>query len=187
MKKTLNKKSYKGWIAAVLLLAFVVGCGSDATTSTGTSEDSKQETTAPAEEKPAEETKKTYSIGEQIVVKTSKGEYNFTITGISETEDRNQFSDTQADRVVIIDYTYENINLEDDLYISDMSFKGYDANGTSLSTYPASTEYAQSVGAGRNNSAQMAFALNNATNEIELEYYDNMFNSKSDAMIAITW
>ena len=184
-----KKAWYKRWYVLALMVVFLAGCSSDATTSSSSSETPTEETTTTqtptVEETPAE--KSTFTIGEQIIVTTSKGEYNVTITGVSETADRNQFSDTQADRVVIIDYTYENVSQEDDLFISDMSFKAYDANGTALETYPATTTYAQGVGAGRNTSAQMAFALNNPTNEIELEYYDNMFNSKSDALIVLTW
>lgn len=185
VKKT-KKAWYKRWYMLAFLLVFVVGCGSDATTSSGGNSDTPTEETA-SSETPQAETKATYHVGETIAVETSSGKYNFTITGIAETTERNQFSETQADRVVIIDYTYENIDQESDLFISDMSFKAYDASGSALATYPVTTTYAQGVGAGRNTSAQMAFALNNETNEIELEYYDNMFNSKSDAIIVLTW
>ncbi|MGL6057256.1 MAG: DUF4352 domain-containing protein [Culicoidibacterales bacterium] len=192
MEKTVKKIVRNRLWMITLMLVFITGCGSNATTSSGGSTTPSTETTQTTTPSVEEETssvdaKSTFSIGEQIVIETSKGEYKLTITGITETDDRNQFSDKQADRVVIIDYAYENVSQEDDLYISDMSFKAYDANGTALSTYPATIEYPQSVGIGRNTSAQMAFALNNETNEIELEYYDNMFSSKSDALIMLTW
>lgn len=162
------------------------------TEQTETPEQSKKETykvgdtieQTEASEQPKE---KTYKVGDTIKINNSDGSYTLTITGVSETADRNQFSDIKADRVIIIDYVYENIDTDDELYIFDLKFKAYDADNNTLEIYPADIKYSKSIGAGRKTTGQMAFALNNATNKIELEYFDNMFNDSKDCLIVIEW
>jgi len=131
--------------------------------------------------------KKTYGLNEDVYIKNDDGEYRLKITGVSETSERNEFSDKQADRVIIISYEYENISLSYDLYVGDYDFNAYDADNNKLETYPADTKYAGSVGPGRKTTASMAFALNNATNYVELEYYDNIFYSSSDCIFKLEW
>lgn len=128
-----------------------------------------------------------YKIGDVIKVSTSNGSYSLTITGVTETDERNEFSDTKADRVIIVDYAYENIDVDDELYIFESNFKAYDADNNSLETYPADIKSADSISAGRKTTGQMAFALNNSTNKIELEYFDNMFNDSKDCLIVLEW
>lgn len=128
-----------------------------------------------------------YKLGDTIDITTKKGSYRLRIDGISETNDRNQFSDKRADRLVLIDYSYENIDMEEDLYIFIPNFKAYDKDSNSLEAYPLIGKFAEKVSAGRKTSGQMAFALNNNSNYIELEHYNNMFQSKKDCMIIIEW
>ena len=101
-------------LVLVLSLLFLSGCSSNATTSSssyGTSSGNQ---------------KTEYGMNQDIYIKNSSGEYRLKITGIRETADRNEFSDTVANRVIIISYEYENISQEDDLYISDYDFKVYE-------------------------------------------------------------
>lgn len=130
---------------------------------------------------------KSYGLNEDVYIKSDDGEYRLRITNISETSDRNPFSDVVANRVIIIDYEYENISDEDDVLISDYNFKVYDSNNDKLETYPVTTKYGGSVGVGRKVTASMAYALNNDSNYIELEYYDNMFYSRSNCIFKINW
>lgn len=156
--------------------------------------ETEQESTESSEQSDATSDKTIYHVGDVIDVKSDNGEYKLCITKVTETDERNEFSDTQADRVVIIDYEFENVdyNVEfgdyknNELSISDFDFKMYDADGNVLKTYPASTDYAQSVSPGHKSSGQMAYALNNATNYIEAEYSDNIFMS-SDFTIELEW
>lgn len=53
-------------------------------------------------------TVKTYTLNEPVTINKSSGSYTLTITEITETADRNQFSDVVANRVIIISYSYEN-------------------------------------------------------------------------------
>ena len=158
------------------------------------SETDEQSTEQSSESSNATSDKTIYHIGDVIDVKTDNGEYKLCITKVTETDERNEFSDTQADRVVIIDYEFENVdyNVEfgdyknNQLSISDFDFNMYDADGNVLKTYPASTDYAQAVSPGHKSSGQMAYALNNSTNYIEAEYSDNIFMS-SDFTIELEW
>ena len=166
-------------IICFVMMFTLVGCDSGAETSnnpSGTSENSS-----------TENTKKSYGLNEDVYITNSSGEYKFKITGISETSDRNEFSDKVVNRVIIISYEYENISLEDDLSIDDWNFKIYDKDNNVMETYPVDTKYGDSIGQGRKATATVAYALNNDSNYIEVEYYDNMFNSKSDCVFKLEW
>lgn len=161
-------------LVGIMFMVFAVGSGTNTTTSTTGSSGSTANLT-------------TYKLNDDIYVKNNNYEYRVKFTNIYETSDRNQFADQQADRVIIIEYEYENISKEGDLYISDMNFKLYDKDNSQLDTYPASIKYPDSISKGRKASASAAFALNNDNNYIELEFYDNMFNSKPDFKVVFEW
>lgn len=129
----------------------------------------------------------TYRLNEDIYITNSEGKYRVKFTNITETDDRNSYSDKQADRVVIIEYEYENMTDPEDLYISDYNFKLYDKDNNQLETYPIDIKYPGSVSTGRKATASAAFALNDSNNYIELEYYDNMFNDKADCKVILEW
>lgn len=167
----------------------------DADTNTA---DNQQNYDNNAENSPKQEIKsEAYHIGDEIIVDTKNGSYSLCITGVHETDSRNQFWDKQADRVVAIDYKYENIShaVESDfldysnneLFISEMDFKMYDADGNLMETYPADiTNYPRAVSPGHKVSATMAYALNNDQNYIEAEYHDKA-SSDSDFTIELEW
>lgn len=163
-------------LCSIMFLVFAVGSSSNVTTSTnsdGTTSSTNELTT--------------YKLNEDIYVTNSSGKYRIKFTKISETSERNEFSDKQANRVVIIEYEYENISQEDDLYISEMDFKLYDKENNQLETYPLSTKYPSNISKGRKTTASVAYALNSDSNYIELEYYDNMFNSKANCKVVFEW
>ena len=170
----MRKKSFL-FLGVILLLITLTGCDSNAVTS------DTQGSSTPSVNK------KIYGLNEDVYITNDSGEYRLKITGIKETSERNQFSDVEANRVVIISYEYENISLTDDLYISDYDFKVYDKDNNNLETYPADTKYSSSVGVGRKSSGEMALALNNNNNYMEVEFYDNMWNSSSDCIFKIEW
>ena len=169
----------KALISILLILLLCTACSAPSSISTTQQSDSSASEQAE---------KKTFAIGEECFVKNDNGEYKITITGIKETDDRNEFSDIEAERVVIVSYTYENISCADDLYVSDMNFKLYDADGNILESYPVvDVTYPDSIGQGRKCSADAAYALNNPQNHIELELYGNMFSSTADCMFLLEW
>jgi len=129
----------------------------------------------------------TYKLNEDIYITNNNGKYRIKFTGVTETKERNSYSDKQADRVVMIEYEYENMDMNEDLYISEYNFKLYDKDNNSLDTYPVTIKYPSSVSSGRKGTASAAFALNNDSNYIELEFYDNMFNDKADCKVILEW
>lgn len=80
-------------LCGVLYFMLAVGSGSTATTSgdaNGTTSKTKEITT--------------YKLNDDIYVTNSHGKYRIKFTGVSETDDRNSFSDKQADRVILVEY-----------------------------------------------------------------------------------
>lgn len=163
-------------LCGVLYFMLAVGSGSTATTSSdanGTTSQTKEMAT--------------YKLNEDIYITNSHGKYRIKFTGVSETDDRNSYSDIQADRVVLIEYEYENMDMDQDLFVSDLEFKLYDKDNNQLETYPVDMKYASSVSSGRKATASIAYALNNDSNYIELEYYDNIYNGKADCKVILEW
>ena len=164
-------------LCSIMFLVFAVGSSSSNVT-TSTNSDGTQSSTHDLA---------AYKLNDDIYVTNNSGKYRVKFTNIYETSSRNQFSDKQANRVVIIEYEYENISLNDDLYISELSFKLYDKENNQLETYPADTKYPSNISKGRKTTASVAFALNSNNNYIELEFYDNMFNSKANCKVIFEW
>ena len=84
------------------------------------------------------------TLNTPFTVETEKGNYLLTIEGARETEERNQFSEKEVKKVVMLDYTYENINFGEkdgsDLYIDEYAFQVLDDEGNVLDTYPVYDE-----------------------------------------------
>ncbi len=130
-----------------------------------------------------------FGVGETAYLSDSSGVkiMSLTINDAKLIDERNEFSDKKADKVVEIDYTYENIGSEENLNILDSHFKVYDASGNVLETYPAGGDkHSQAISKGKKCSANMSFALNNESNELEIEFYENMFNDKPTGVFKIT-
>lgn len=183
IRKKSKKKALIFFISGIIcfVISFALSPADTTTEKTGNSEVTSKEKTN------NESQDEIYKVGDTIKVNTSNGSYSLTVSGVSETKERNEFSDIKADRVIIIDYSYENIDVPEELYIFESNFKAYDADNNALESYPANIKSSDSIGAGRKTSGQMAFALNNDTNKIELEYFDNMFNDTKDCLIVLEW
>ncbi|WP_346916556.1 DUF4352 domain-containing protein [Clostridium sp.] len=130
-----------------------------------------------------------FKVGETAYLTDANGVkvMSLTIDGAKLIEERNSYSDKQADKVVEIDYTYENIGSEENLNIFSSHFKIYDASGNVLETYPSGGDkHSQAISKGKKCNANMSFALNNESNELEIEFYENMYNSKPTGTFKIT-
>lgn len=93
-------------IVLVLFVTLTLGaCGS--------SEEKDTNKPTKTEEKKEE---KIYTIGETVTyTKNSKDLIHFTVDSVRNTDDRNEFADSQPEQVIIIHYSYENIANEDDI------------------------------------------------------------------------
>lgn len=172
----LVKKKSKGMGVAGIVLAIIsfviLFSGGDTKTITTTSNNSGNDI-------------KECKIGDTITIKNGTDEYTVQITGVKETDDRNEFSDKKPKQVFLIDYTYVCNKTEDGLYVSDMNFKIVDEQGEIGYTYPIDTKNPQSITAGTTCKAQMAFGVNNTSKKIKLQFFDNMFNGNPTAIYEI--
>lgn len=133
-------------------------------------------------EVPIVETPQIYRFGlnETVPMTTTYGDYEITFTDAYFTDERNQFSDTQADKVLIIVYEYKNVsyvpNYTDGLFICEgLDYKVYGEDGFSLETYPASLPYYQdTVSVGRSSKGSEAFAVVGDQHHFEIELGSNV-------------
>jgi len=167
----------KLWIVALFLALWLSGCGGTAVTSTGKAEPGHTAQMPPSEV-PAD--KKVYGVGERAVI---DGEYALTIIGVTETKERNQFSDKAVAQVLIIDYQYENLALEErDVYISDMDFKFVDSGGNMCDTYPVSGPYSPcKTPLAARTLASMTVGTVEKSDSLRILFYDNIFASEPTA------
>ncbi|MTP79786.1 hypothetical protein GMB70_14155 [Turicibacter sanguinis] len=144
---------------------------------------------APKEEKPKEEAITRYSLGDTLTVSEDGVDlYEITFDKAFLTEDRNQFSEKEVDHVVVLEYTYKNLNQEDGTYIvSGLDYKVYDSAGKLLETYPAGTTlYGDTVSVGRTSTSQEAFGYTGDANQtLEVEIYASGFSAKPIAIVEV--
>lgn len=83
-------------------------------------------------------------LNQPFIVETDNGNYTLTIEGARATDKRNEFSDIQAKKVAMLDYTYENTSFGQqtgqDLYIDGYAFQVLDDEGNVLGDYPVYDE-----------------------------------------------
>lgn len=133
-------------------------------------------------EVPIVETPQVYRFGlnETVPMTTTYGDYEITFTDAYFTDERNQFSDTQADKVLIIVYEYKNVSYvpdyTDSLFICEgLDYKVYREDGFSLETYPVSLPYYQdTVSVGRSSKGSEAFAVVGDQHHFEIELGSNV-------------
>ncbi|NLC54502.1 MAG: hypothetical protein GX769_01300 [Erysipelothrix sp.] len=105
--------------------------------------------------------------------------YSFTINSIVNTKARNDYSDTDPAQVVIINYTYKNIDYKDTysnniLYITTHNFEVLDKDGNKAVSYPAKETllYDGSPKKGFESINEEAYALDVESDEIIFIFSD---------------
>ncbi len=165
-------------LSAALLVTCMAGCGSPSgsgdagspskpeTPSAATPSLEEATTDIPQEPAPAEEapSKTEFAVGETWTV---DGQWELTVTGVTETQDRNQFSDKAPAAVYLVDYVYTNLGYSDPsgimggLYIS-MDDGIVDSTGVMGYSYPGDTTYfPQETPAGASCKAQTCIGVDN--------------------------
>ena len=126
-----------------------------------------------------EEQNKVYGLNETWTV---DGLWSLTFTSVTQTEERNQYSDKTPAQVIYLNYDYEYIGYQNDLqdlFIGSTSFQIIDSAGEIAETYPlTSTTYPQQIPVGAKCvGAQECIALNNASDNIKIivSLYDNNY------------
>lgn len=117
---------------------------------------------------------KEFKVGETWEV---DGKFKIVVNSVTATDDRNQFDESNPAAVYIINYTYENLGVSDELYVSfeDMIV---DATGKTGYSYPGDIEkYPQSIPVGANCEAEACVSVDNAGNFKDyVSIYDDEFN-----------
>ncbi|WP_017416751.1 hypothetical protein [Clostridium tunisiense] len=135
-----------------------------------------------AKQEPKKEEIKVLKVGEKY---NYKDKYEITINKVILTDKRNQFTEKKANKVAVIEFTYKNLTLDEDLFISESNFKTYDEVGNVLESYPAGAEkMPQNIAQGKQCTAEMSYGFNEGS-KLELDYYDNMFNDKADVKFMV--
>ena len=187
-----------GYLLSVMIVCggCLFGCGNDNNVEevkepqtheeTESVKEAREQTEQQQEQKEVEvpivETPQVYRFGlnETVPMTTTYGDYEITFTDAYFTDERNQFSDTQADKVLIIVYEYKNVSYvpdyTDGLFICEgLDYKVYGEDGFSLETYPASLPYYQdTVSVGRSSKGSEAFAVVGDQHHFEIELGSNV-------------
>lgn len=147
--------------------------------STGSEQKSSQDSSKKTE-------KKTYAIGETWTV---DGQWSVTVNSVTETSDRNQFSEKTPNAVYVVDYTYTNIGYEseymDGLYIS-LDDGIVDSAGVMGYSYPGDiVNYPQAAPVGATCNAQACIGVDNPGSfKINFSQYDGN-NEKHSAVFDV--
>ena len=121
-----------------------------------------------------------FGLNETVPMTTTYGDYEITFTDAYFTDDRNQFSDTQADKVLIVVYEYKNVSYvpdyTDGLWICEgVHYQVYGEDGFALETYPVDVPYYQDeVTEGRSSRGSEAFAVVGDQHHFEIELGSNV-------------
>lgn len=166
------KKRTLALLLGLILVFGLAACGGE----TATAENSDEETNQAETEEPVAAEKEVYKIGETWTV---DGQWSMTITGVTATDERNQYEERNPAAVYIVDYTYTNEGYEDPdgfmngLYLSVESMI-VDNAGTMGYSYPGDiTYYAQETPVGATCNAQGCIGVENAGSfEVTVIQYD---------------
>ncbi len=108
-------------------------------------------------------------------------EWKVTVNSVEVTEERNQFSDDKPAQVVFVNYTFENVNYDDDLFMSIDNV--VDEAGNTCSTYPVSRAFIQSTPLGAKCTGDQAFGI--VTESSKIKIYFSKYDSNSNKQRAI--
>lgn len=172
-----------GGVLMLILMLSVTGCGSSVESVKKTDGDapSQAETYNTKAEDPAEEI--VYTIGDRIVF---DDDYALTVISVKETLERNEFSEKEVEQVLIIEYLYENLSREEEIYISEMEFKLVDEGGNMMDTYPVAAAHSpEYTPKGAKTLASFAVGTTSKSGKIDMHYYDNFFSSQSDCTFSL--
>lgn len=169
---------------AVSILLFIVGVfmfpstGSEVVEDQNSSNDNQAQNNN--DEKTPQNEEVTYGLGDEIVYSEDGVElFTFKVNSVKLTDERNQFSDKTPTQVVVINYSYENLADEDDVYISSMNFTVVDEDGNVSETYPAgSNVYPQAAPSGTKSSGEESYGLIFESKMIKLYFNPTIFGDE---------
>lgn|SRR5699024_881549 len=127
-KKPIYKRWWV-WVIAIIIVFAALGSSGDDETASKT-KDKNDNVNNEESNNNNEEDNGTLSIGDTAEFKGT----NFTLKGVSKTDERNEFADTDPTEVIVIEYELENTGEDDVPYGADITV--YDADGNKMESYP---------------------------------------------------
>lgn len=117
---------------------------------------------------------KRYKVGDEATIKDVK----FKLVGASYTDERNEFTDVKADKVLVIDMEITNNGKKDIPVGTDV--KAY-ADGKKLQTYPIRDILMDGLSPGRTIQGKAGFAITGNPKKLELEFspFANLSGTKA--------
>ena len=182
-----GKKMKKAGIALLLMaMIMTAGCGSNVESVKKTDADAPdrmEEQAGTETEVEEEQEERIYTTGDRIVF---DNEYALTIIGVTETDERNEFSEKEVEQVLIVEYLYENLASDEEIYISEFEFKLVDQGGNMMDSYPVEATHSPSyTPKGAKTLGSFAVGTTVKSEKIDMHYYDNFFASESDCIFSI--
>ena len=169
-------------MAAAMSICFV-GCGDNGNNSNDSSNSGSDSNNTTQ--------KKTYAVGDTVTIKNSDGsdKLKITINSVTLTNERNQYEKKNPAQVVVVDYTYENVGSDSDIYYSSSCIKVSDEKGNICDSYWLSSidESPQSTPKGSKCTAKVAYGTVEESSKIKLALKDSILdtNSSDDAIFEV--
>ncbi|ULG73232.1 DUF4352 domain-containing protein [Macrococcus brunensis] len=151
-----------GLLLLMILLGACVAAMGGGNDNENSSTDTK-ESTSTTEKSDSKEAEKKYKIGDEV----TKKNVTFKPTKAYYTDERNEFAETKADKVLVVEMDIKNNGKEDIPVGTDVS--AY-ADGKKLESYPINDTLMDGLSSGRSISGKQGFAVVGNPKEIELEF-----------------
>lgn len=164
-EKKNSKKKILLWGCGGLLVAFIIlavlftACSAAFINSVDESVNGTKE----EKEKNKKTSEKRHKVGDEVTIKDVK----FKLIDASYTDERNEFAEVKADKVLLVDMEMTNDGKKDIPIGTDV--KAY-ADGKELETYPVSDSLLGSLSPGRTKQSKSAFAITGDPKKLELEF-----------------
>lgn len=146
----------------------------------GTNEPTLEEPTATPEDSQA------YGIGDEVIIKVDGvDKYSLVINSVKKTDERSEYyTGPEVSSVIVINYTYKNINSDTDIYLTPMlNFKLMDGQGNMCEPYTYITDLSpQQTIKGAKCTAEMMYGIIEDGGTVRLNFYDNFLITKADAV-----
>lgn len=162
-----KNKFLPGCLGLVLLMLIIGACAAMGGEDDTKKESSSKESTTTSETKKATNEKKEENKKLKIGDEVTKADVKFKPTKAYYTDERNEFEDTKADKVLVIEMDITNNGKEDIPVGTDVT--AY-ADGKKLETYPVNDTLMDSLSPGRSISGNQGFAIVGEPKNIELEF-----------------
>lgn len=103
---------------------------------------------------------------------------SLTINSITLTEERSEVETADADAVVIVEYSYENIAAEEPILYGDVNFQLIQEDTLCTPYYLSSLSVPDPVSKGDSTTGQIAFAVSKDATEVTLAFSDEVLGEK---------